>query len=330
MKTLLRCARHTRRGVDRRWFLPAVGALAAVSVGPMKLDASVASAEPRSPSASRVTELEPPASDEPVAFASASYLKKKQLGGMTAGIMIGLGVARTDTTSAVPVPGSDGSGLASKDAGGTSFGLASGYDASVASGDGLGASGRARYRGFLGGGSAGFHGQYEGLVTIGPHFGVGVFGISPRIGVGGNVQGNDRFFRVGLQLPTFELAAHLRPLESVFFEGGLTAGYNLVGRYKVEDTNRKTGAAWRTGAFGIAAVSVVSVAANYYREHAGTFPGTPIRSLELHGCVSPLSALAVCGNYGRATGDANVAGLAGRQELQTFMISLGIGVVTVN
>lgn len=294
------------------------------------LEVGVASAEPLPPAA--VAGGESPASagdnDEGVAFSSTSYLKKKNLSGMTAGIMLGLGVSTTDTSSAVPTI--DSAALATRDSSGTSFGLVSGYDASVSSGRGVGASARARYRGFLGGGSAGFHGQYEGLITLGPNFGVGPFGVSPRIGIGGNVQGNDRFFRAGVQLPTFDLAAHFLPFSGLFVEGGLTAGYNLVGRYNVEDTNRKTGAAFRTGAYGLAAVSFLSLTASYYREHTGTFPGTPIRSLELNGCLSPISAIAFCTNYGHATGDARVGTIAGRQEVSTLTFSIGIGVVTTN
>jgi hypothetical protein len=317
-----------RSGADRRCPHLTAGALVIVAFvsGYRGLGEGLARAQPMAPG--EIAADEPAPKDDAVAFTSSSYLRKKNLSGMTAGIMLGLGVAETDTTSAVPL--TNAPGLGTKKADGTSFGLVSGYDASMSSGEGLGASARARYRGFLGGGSAGFHGQYEGLVTFGPHFGVSIFGLTPRIGVGGNVQGNDRFFRAGVQLPTFDLAAHVRPAAGLFLEGGLTAGYNLVGRYNVEDTNRKTGAAWRTGAFGLAAISVVSLTASYYREHAGTFPGTPIRSLELNGCLNPLSALAFCANYGRARGDVNVGGLAGRQEIETLTFSIGIGVVTAN
>ena len=113
----------------------------------------------------------------------------------------------------------------------------------------------------------------------------------------------------------------------MFIEVGLTGAYNMVGRYNIDDTKRKTGRAWQAGVFGIAAISRFSVAVLANREFPGTAPGTAIETLELNGCSNPASLLAFCGNYTFSRGQAMAAGRAQAENAQTLQLTLGFGLV---
>jgi hypothetical protein len=238
---------------------------------------------------------------------------------MFAGNLLGFALTTTDTQRA-----GTSAGVSSRD--GTSYGLTVNYDAAGATTP-IGASGRAHYRGALGGGSAGFDGIYESLLTLGPVFGNERVGLAPRLGFGAGLRGNDRFYRSNLSLPRGDLALQLFPAKGVYLEGGLTGAYNLVGRFNIDDTARKTGASWQAGAFGLVGFSILAGSVQATREYVRSGPGTPIETLELNGCVNPISVLALCANYLTARGDAFAGGTVVRTGVQTLQLSIGLGVV---
>lgn len=248
-------------------------------------------------------------------LSSDETLEKRGLRGTFTGNVLGFGVTSTSTQR---------SGDGSRDA--LSFGLVSNYDL-VGSSNGMGGSARVHWRGALGGGGAGFDGRYESLFTIGPVIGTEQVGIAPRIGLGGNIRGNDRYYRANIALPRGDLALDIHPIEGLFLEGGITGAYNLVGRFNIEDTSRKTGEAWQAGFFGVAAISILSGTVQGTREYVRGGPGTPIDTLEINGCLNPISALVLCANYVNSRGEARVAREIVPVGLQTLGGSLGFGAV---
>lgn len=248
-------------------------------------------------------------------LSSDDTLAKRDLRGTFTGNVLGFGVTNTNTQRA---------GDPAREA--WSFGLVSNYDL-VASSNGMGGSARVHWRGALGGGGAGFDGRYESLFTIGPVIGTEQVGIAPRIGLGGNIRGNDRFYRANIALPRGDLALDIHPVEGLFLEGGITGAYNLVGRFNVEDTSRKTGEAWQAGFFGVAAISILSGTVQGTREYVRGGPGTPIDTLEINGCLNPVSALVLCANYVTSKGDARVGAVVTPVGVQTLGLSLGFGIV---
>jgi hypothetical protein len=252
------------------------------------------------------------------AGSSSSGSKKGDVRGVFSGNLLGFALTSTDTQRA---------GVGAREA--TSYGVTINYDAAGATAP-IGGSGRVHYRGALGGGSGGFDGIYESLVTVGPVFGNALVGLAPRVGLGAGLRGNERFYRSNLSLPRGDLALQLFPAKGVFLEGGLTGAYNLVGRFNIEDTSRRTGASWQAGAFGIVGISILSGSVQATREYVRSGPGTPIETLEINGCVNPLSALALCGNYITARGDGLVGGEVVRTGVQTLQFSIGLGVVRSN
>lgn len=234
---------------------------------------------------------------------------------MFSGNLLGFAVTSTDTQRAT---------RGSKEA--TTYGATINYDAAGAIPP-FGGSGRVHYRGALGGGSAGFDGTYDALVTLGPVVGTDVVGLAPRLGFGALIRGNERFYRSNLTLPRGDLALQIFPAKGVFLEGGITGAYSLVGRFNIEDTARKTGASWQAGAFGIVGLSVLSASVQATREYVRSGPGTPIETLEVNGCVNPIAALVLCANYANARGDGLVGGAAVRTGVQTLQLSFGLGIV---
>jgi hypothetical protein len=145
--------------------------------------------------------------------------------------------------------------------------------------------------------------------------------------LGGYVRGNDRFYRASLALPRADLAFDLQPTEGLFFEVGATGAPTLVGRSNVDDTVRRTGAAWQAGLFGVVGVGWLSVVAQATREFARSAPGTPVDTLDVHACLSPVSVLVICPSALVSRGEALVAGSAVETRVRVFSLTLGYGAV---
>ena len=195
-----------------------------------------------------------------------------------------------------------------------------------------GLSGRGVTHAHIGGGSGGFDGQYQGLITGGPRFGSEAHAVALRAGVGGHVRGNDRYYQSDLTLPVGELAYQIHAARELFFEVGVSGGWVLVGRHNVDGITRKLGNSGKIGGFAMLTARHIQVVGSLSRVLTSSGPDVPVDTANLNACLSPFMGLLFCGNYSEARSAVYLPITRAEQDTRTrFLgVSVGLGGISVD
>lgn len=186
---------------------------------------------------------------------------------------------------------------------------------------------------FIGGGSAGFEGGFGGLMTFGVRAPITkTQGPFARIGLGGELQGNKRFYYSRFALPIAELGYQYQQKRTVL-ELGLRGAPILTGRYNSgHRTRRETGdGSLEWGGYLAAHSKYGRIDASYMRIEADdNFPGGPITTLRGTGCVY-VSRVGICLDGMYVRGDAYFSlptiPVAFTRDVRSFYGGLTIGVI---
>jgi hypothetical protein len=173
---------------------------------------------------------------------------------------------------------------------------------------------RTTYQFGLGGGGSGFEGEYGGSFTGGVRIPLGRrHGPIARVGFGGHVLGNDRFYSSRIEVPRFELGYQILS-GMVFVEAAGTTGYVIDGRYGQRIPPRIDGQSPHTPLAGFEIGAYLSVHVPYVRlgvslERVPITDGSSGSVLlgQANACVG--YGFAVCGDV-RAFGQDGIFGAA--------------------
>ena len=198
--------------------------------------------------------------------------------------------------------------------------------------NGSGISGRGSTHAHIGGGSGGFDGQYQGAIAGGPRFGSGAQALAVRVGLGGLLRGNNRFYQSELSLPVGELAYQVHVAGELLLDLGLTGGWVLVGRHNVDGSTRKLGNSGKVGGFALLAARHLQVVGSMSRLLTASGPDVPIDTATVNACVSPLMGLLFCGGFSEARSAVFLPGSRSEQATRTrFLgVSVGLGGISVD
>lgn len=156
----------------------------------------------------------------------------------------------------------------------------------------------------LGGGSGGFEGQLAGAFAVGARGPVGAtHGPVGRIGLGGELLGNDKFYYSHLELPIVEVGYQVLEGRNVVEIGGRIAPV-LTGRYNTGDSQRRElGTSFEGGGYVALHSAFGRIDASYTRiEARKTDPGTPVDVLRGSACAY-VGVVALCGDAMYVRGD---------------------------
>ncbi len=150
---------------------------------------------------------------------------------------------------------------------------------------------RLREFAFIGGGSGDFEGGLGGDVAFGWRARVGPnHGPFARLGLRGELLGNDVFYRSTLELPVAELGYQLLRDRTLLIEVALSAAPVLVGRYNVEGAAaRALGGSFAWGGHLALALDAIHLEAGYSRLEP--------KPDSVYGALDTLNA-ALCGSAG--------------------------------
>lgn len=148
----------------------------------------------------------------------------------------------------------------------------------------------------IGGGSAGFEGALDGSLTGGLRIPVGEHhGPLVRLGVGGALQGNKRFYFSRLSLPVGELAYQYLRGRTVL-ELGARGAVNLVGRYNTGHVTRREIDGLEWGGYLAAHASFGRLDVSYARMETKSFPGGAVDLVRGWACGYLGHHFALCGD----------------------------------
>ncbi len=172
---------------------------------------------------------------------------------------------------------------------------------------------RAHLRTGIGGGQAGFDGRLGGLFTFGPAFGDRSLGFSPRLGLDGELRGNDVFSRSSFALPRLDLAVDVHPFVGFLVELGVSGAYGWLDRVTIDGVQRKSGGRLQAGPFVATGFRTFTLTVQTQR----TFVARPVDGWDAHACWSARSLMMLCANHtGARFGD---------RLAQTMVVSIGFG-----
>jgi len=187
--------------------------------------------------------------------------------------------------------------------------------------------------GSLGGGSAGFEGGLGGMFAVGVRAPFGQsHGPFARIGIAGELLGNQRFYFSRLSLPIAEIGYQYIKGRTVL-ELGARGAPVITGRYNTGHRTRRElgGGSLEWGGYLAVHGKVGRVDVSYMRIEADdNFPGGPVNVLRGNGCVY-VSRIGICADGMYLRGDAYfslplLAGVVTR-DVRSFYGGLTIGVI---
>jgi len=186
---------------------------------------------------------------------------------------------------------------------------------------------------FIGGGSGGFEGGVGTMLAVGVRAPIATHhGPFARIGIGGELQGNKRFYFSRLSLPIGELGYQYTEGRTVLELGGRGAPV-ITGRYNTgHRTKRELGdGSLEWGGYAAAHSKFGRIDASYMRIEADeNFPGGPVISLRGTGCVY-IKRVGICADGTYLRGDAyfGLPTFPNRfvRDVRSFYGGLTIGVI---
>lgn len=187
-------------------------------------------------------------------------------------------------------------------------------------------SGYSKLRMGIGGGTGGFEGALAGDVLMGWRAPVSAHhGPVFRVGMGGELTGNQRLYFSRLELPVAQLGYQYAEARTLL-ELGARGGPILTGRYNVgNDASRDLGTSLEWGAYAAAHTAHTRLSVSVMRiEARDTFPDTPVDVGRGTFCVYP-GAMALCLDGSIFRGDVTWAIPLAQDQATSVYAGLSLG-----